>query len=155
MDPGLVNGRGNNVLGKGMGEHTDQQPQLHVFGVRETSKWCDGCDGQKASRHFCTEGLCSQVKHAPGSQPGSSCRAGDLLWSDLGWCGASSTLGLGWDGFKLCHLSTVSRATTTRACWRGAGTANAPSHLPVVRRDGIKAVWHSPEESPGWGPLRY
>lgn len=117
---------------------TSNRSSESVFGVSKRSKWCDGCGGQKASRHFCTEGLRSQVKHAPGFQPGSSCRAGRLLWCDPGWCGASSALGLGWDRFKLCHLATVPRATTTRACWRGAGTANAPSHSASGGRKGSR-----------------
>ena len=111
---------------------TSKHSSTSVFGVRETSKWCDGCSGQRASRCFCTEGLCSQVKHAPGSQPGSSCRAGDLLWSDPGWCGASSALGLGWDGFKLCHLATVPGATRAGPCWRGQALPKPLSTLPVV-----------------------
>lgn len=95
------------------------------------------------------------MKHAPGSQPDSSCRAGDSLWSDPGWCGASSALGLGWDRFKLCHLATVPGATPTGACWRGAGTANAPFHSSSGGRDGIKAVWHGPNGTPWWGTLRH
>jgi len=59
MDPALVDGRENNALGKGMGEHTAPLAtglrQLG-FGARETSNQHYRCGGENAPRPFCTGG---------------------------------------------------------------------------------------------------